>query len=109
MPKRPCLDCSALTDRADHRCPPCASTWHARRDHRRGTAHQRGYDHHHATLRATLLPHAYGTPCPRCGDLMIPGQALDLGHPIGRGRAADPTSRADHIEHADCNRGAGVN
>lgn len=103
--RRPCLDgCGQLTDRPDHRCSTCASAWHARRDARRGTASARGYDRQHATTRARLLPLAYGQPCPRCGELMVEGQALDLGHSTAL--RVDVSARADRIEHADCNRGA---
>jgi hypothetical protein len=73
------------------------------RDHRRGSTTQRGYGHEHQALRRQLLPYAYGTPCPRCDQVMRHGQDLDLGH-------SDPAARwrgepGDRIEHADCNRG----
>lgn len=111
MAKRPCLGangqyCGRLTDRDDHRCAECASTWHRTRDVRRGTAAQRGYDAKHRAIRARLLPLAYGTPCPRCGLPMLEGQDLDLGHPEDAPLRLDRTSRADHIEHSACNRGA---
>lgn len=41
---------------------------------------KRGYGSKHAALRKALLPTAYGTPCARCGMLMLPGQALHLDH-----------------------------
>ena len=109
MVRRPCLGlpgrpCGQLTDRPDHRCPTCASAWHQRRDAQRGTARQRGYDARHDATRARLLPLALGKPCPRCGEPMLAGQALDLGHSVPL--RLDPTSRADRIEHADCNRGS---
>jgi uncharacterized C2H2 Zn-finger protein len=110
MVKRPCLGvdepCTRLTDRPDHRCPTCASIWHQRRDARRGSSTARGYDAHHEKTRARLLPGAIGQPCPRCGELMLQGQALDLGHPEGSSLRVDASARADRIEHADCNRGA---
>jgi hypothetical protein len=34
----------------------------------------------HQQLRAKLLPYAYGRPCPRCGAVMLEGQALELDH-----------------------------
>lgn len=107
MPLRPCLGlpdqaCRRLTTRTDSRCPTCASAWHQRRDAARGTARQRGYDSEHDTTRERLLPHAYGKPCPRCGEPMLRSQALDLGHSVPL--RADPTSHADRIEHAHCNR-----
>jgi hypothetical protein len=63
------------------------------------------YDAAHAATRRRLLPKAYNTPCPRCGRLMRRGEALDLGH--SEDLAVNPNSRADRIEHADCNRAAG--
>lgn len=111
MALRPCLgwreqQCTRLTNAPSSRC-----TEHQRlyEQGRRpvASARARGYDARHQAVRALLLPLAYGKPCPRCGEPMLRGQDLDLGHPIGRPRAADPSSRADHIEHARCNRRAG--
>lgn len=112
MPLRPCLglptqSCGRLTDRADSRCPTCASA----RERGRGNRHQRGYDASHVATRDRLLPDAIGKPCPRCGEPMIPdpslpGLGLDLGHPDDAPLRLDRTSRADRIEHAHCNRGA---
>lgn len=73
-------------------------------EQQRGCRHQRGYDSTHEQTRRRLLPAAYGQPCPRCHKPMLPGQDLDLGHSIPL--RIDPTSRADRIEHASCNRGA---
>ena len=56
--------------------------------------------------RAELLPKAYNTPCPRCGLLMLKGQALDLGHTIDH--ALRPGLAGDRIEHRSCNRRAGA-
>jgi len=111
MAKRPCLGvdgayCGRLTERGDGRCSACASAWHRQRDARRGTARQRGYDTEHDKTRRSLLPKAYGQPCPRCGELMLAGQVLDLGHPEGQGLRVDRNARAERIEHAACNRGA---
>jgi hypothetical protein len=39
-----------------------------------------GWGNQHQKLRAALLPQAYGTPCVRCGKLMLPGQDLHLDH-----------------------------
>lgn len=58
------------------------------------------YGHTHQRLRAHLLPNAYGTPCPRCGEPMTEGQALDLGH-------TDDGTGYHGMEHATCNRAAG--
>lgn len=59
------------------------------------------YDGEHRRLRAALLPGAYGRRCPRCGERMLPGQALDLGH-------ADVGGGWQGMEHAACNRAAGA-
>jgi hypothetical protein len=40
----------------------------------------RGYGYQYQKLRKALLPTAYGTPCVRCGELMLPGQPLHLDH-----------------------------
>lgn len=70
----------------------------------RGRRQTRGYDTEHDATRRRLLPDAYGRPCPRCGLPMLPTQPLDLGHTVPL--RVDPTSRADRIEHASCNRAA---
>lgn len=61
----------------------------------------RGYDYAHQKLRQALLPYAYGQPCPKCGEVMMYGQALDLGH-------TDDRMGYTGIEHASCNRRAGA-
>lgn len=66
-----------------------------------GTTTARGYGYTHRKLRAALLPDAYGRPCPKCGQPMLPGQALDLGH-------TDNRTGYTGIEHARCNRQAGA-
>ena len=69
----------------------------------------KGYDYQHKVTRARLLPKAWGTPCPLCGQVMVKGQALDLDHalPIALGGAnAKPNTM--RITHATCNRRAGV-
>ena len=38
------------------------------------------YGSQHKKLRAVLLPQAYGTPCVRCGHVMLRGQVLHLDH-----------------------------
>lgn len=65
----------------------------------------RGYGTEHQRRRRAALAAAYGTRCRRCGQLMLPGQQLDFGHPVDL--AVDRTSRADVMEHASCNRSAG--
>ena len=64
------------------------------------------YDHAHQKRRRELLPAAYNTPCPRCGEPMLKGQALDLGHSVDR--SIDPNALGDRIEHESCNRSAGA-
>jgi hypothetical protein len=64
------------------------------------------YDYAHQQRRDQLIPHAYGTPCPRCGEPMLRGQELDLGHSTDV--VVDPNGIGDRIEHADCNRSAGA-
>lgn len=88
------------------RCEKHKGARERRRTLQRGTARQRGYTTEHDRTRAELLPGAYGQPCPRCGDPMLPGQDLDLGHSVAL--AVDPSSKADRIEHSSCNRSAGT-
>ena len=61
-------------------------------------------------LRAAWAPRvaAGGLACPRCGLLIAPGQAWDLGHQTARsaGGSDDPTNLAP--EHTRCNRRAGA-
>ncbi len=71
---------------------------------KRGTFRQRGYDSRHDREAKAAKAHAIGSPCPRCGQPMLPGQALDYGHTLAR--AQNPTARADRVEHAHCNRSA---
>jgi hypothetical protein len=66
-----------------------------------GSTSQRGYGYNHQALRRALLPHAYGQPCPKCGETMRPGQPLDLGH-------NDDRTGYTGMEHASCNRRAGA-
>lgn len=92
--------CGELTNGG--RCTDC------KREHEkaRGTKQQRGYDAEHGRIRARLLADLIdGTPCEGCGEPMRKGQALDAAHPRNRPLRLDPTSRADHLEHAPCNRG----
>lgn len=57
------------------------------------------YGSDHQRRRALAIREAYNTPCPRCGELMLKGQALDFGH--SRDLAFDTSSKADRVEHAD--------
>lgn len=68
------------------------------------TQRQLGYPHQR--LRSRLLPQAYGTPCPKCGKLMLQGQDLDLDHDLPRalgGRAGQ-----GRMAHRHCNRSHGA-
>lgn len=76
-----------------------------RHDHQRTTT-QRGLGWAHQRLRARLLPSAYGTPCPRCGQLMLQGQDLDLDH-TGLPRALGGRPGQGQMAHESCNRSAG--
>jgi hypothetical protein len=57
----------------------------------------RGYGYTYQKLRKQLLPQACGTPCVRCGELMLPGQKLHLDH--------DDWDRSiiRGFAHSDCN------
>jgi hypothetical protein len=58
------------------------------------------YGAEHRRTREELLPHAYGTACPLCGEPMLRGQELDLDHSTAW--ALDPTSKGDRIVHESC-------
>ena len=68
---RPCLGCGVPVIGAS-RCPSCTTP--------RASTKARGYGHAHQAKRAKLLAAAYGQPCTRCGQPMLPGQLLDLDH-----------------------------
>jgi hypothetical protein len=46
----------------------------------KATKGDRGYGYAYQKLRRALLPDAYGKPCVRCGEPMLPGQKLHLDH-----------------------------
>lgn len=56
----------------------------------------------HQALRRRMLPSAVGSPCVRCGDLIGPGEPIDLDH------ADDGSGRYLGFAHAHCNRAAGA-
>lgn len=62
----------------------------------KGSTSDRGYDSEHQKLRAALLPSAYETPCPLCGEVMEEGQRLHLDHTEDRASYRG-------ITHARCN------
>jgi hypothetical protein len=105
MARRPCLDCGRLCDGT--RCLSCASARNRAKDVARGNRHARGYDSTHDAIRTALLTTlAPGAPCDRCWQPMLRTQALDAAHPHDRPLRTHPDSRADHLEHAHCNRAA---
>ena len=60
------------------------------------------YQGAHARIRKATLPYAYGTPCVRCGEIMLPGQPLHLDHDD------DDLGRYLGYAHAGCNVRAGA-
>lgn len=68
------------------------------------TTTQRGLGWEHQKRRAALLPHAYGQPCPWCGETMERWQRLDLDHTVPRAHGG---TVGDRIMHRACNRERG--
>jgi 5-methylcytosine-specific restriction endonuclease McrA len=66
---------------------------------------ERGYGTEHQRRRREMLPSAYGTPCPLCGEVMLEDQSLDLDHIVPL--SVDPSSTASRISHSTCNRSRG--
>jgi hypothetical protein len=62
---------------------------------------QGDYGGEHQAVRRAMLPYAVGSRCWRCGQPILPGQPVDLGHTDDRSGYAGP-------EHARCNRQAGA-
>lgn len=88
-------------------CAGCAR----QRDAGRGRRQERGYDRTHERIRRQLLAQLRTAErrgevvtCPRCGNAVTSTQAdrLDAAHSVDL--RDDPTARADHLEHAACNR-----
>jgi hypothetical protein len=73
---------------------------------KRGNFRQRGYDAQHDREAKAAKAKAIRerATCPRCGQPILEGQALDYGHSVARHN--QPGSRADRVEHAHCNRSA---
>ena len=59
----------------------------------------------HRKLRAQLLPHAIGTPCPDCGRIM--DQTAELDHIIPRSQGGTSTRDNVRITCRACNRRRG--
>ena len=70
-----------------------------------GATTAKGLGWAHQQERTRLLPHAYGTPCPMCTELMELGQHLDLDHPVPRVYGGQ--GGTGRMVHASCNRRAG--
>jgi hypothetical protein len=71
----------------------------------KGSSYERGYGPHHRRLRKQLLQAVEAGEavfCARCGDAILPGQKVDLGHVDGSGKTA-----YSGLEHSLCNRRAG--
>ena len=81
-------------------CPRCGPRRQKRR-RVKAPRQARGYDQEHYRTRARLLPAAFGTMCPLCGEVMLPGQDLHLDHTVPL--SVDRTARGDRIVHARCN------
>lgn len=59
------------------------------------------YGADHRALRRALLPTVYGTPCARCGRLMVYGEPVDLDH-------RDDGAGYLGMSHRACNGAAGA-
>lgn len=66
-----------------------------------GSTTARGYGYDHARIRKARLASAYGTPCARCGEVMVEGEPLDLDH-------NDDRDGYRGFSHRRCNRAAGA-
>lgn len=82
-------------------CDAHAKEFFKARDTERGTRQERGYDADHDRTRKRLLPKAWGTFCPLCGDIMVASDELSLDHSTPL--AVDRTSKGDRIVHTECN------
>ena len=67
----------------------------------KASASARGYNYRHRKLREQLLPSASGTACVRCGEPMLPGQALEFDH-------NDERTGYLGFSHKRCNQRAGA-
>jgi hypothetical protein len=87
-------------------CPHLTATRYCAAHTTLATTTSRGLGADHQRRRAQLIPAAISTRCPLCGELMQPGEPLDLDHSTPR--ALDSSSVGDRIVHASCNRAAGA-
>ena len=97
MKRCPGTRCPELIPRTQTYCPTHAREYEARR----GTARQRGYDRTHEQERARVAHQvaALQAHCHRCGLIVLPTEAWDLGH-------SDDRKTWTGAEHARCNRSA---
>lgn len=98
MPRRPCLDCSAITGRADSRCDGCAR----QRELRRGRRQQRGLDAAYDRARTAAL--ASATVCVTCGEPFTAANPATGGHVVAR-RHGGTTADGIVAECRRCNYG----
>ena len=85
MPRKPCLDCGALSN--EHRCPLHMPAWKATKEasRNRPSSHARGYDNNHRKLAKQAIKRdgrclRCGTTDDLCGDHVDPARkgATDL-------------------------------
>jgi len=96
---RACTGCARVLP-VGVRCPECKITpgQRSKDKYDRGA---RGYGKEHQRLRRVMVALALGTACEVCGELMLPGQALDLDHgeiPASQGGVGT------RVLYASCNR-----
>jgi hypothetical protein len=96
VPRRPCLDCGALS--LGTRCHPCTRA----RDLARGTRQQRGYDATYERAREQALVAA--THCATCGELFTLDNPATGGHVVAR-RNGGTTADGLKPECRRCNYG----
>jgi hypothetical protein len=92
--------CADLTDHPSGLCDDCRAARYKQADAARPSSAERGYGPAHQQLRREWAPRveAGGVNCTRCGILIVPGTAWDLGHDD------NDRSRYTGPEHQVCNR-----
>jgi hypothetical protein len=98
-PGRQLFACGLCGRTIDHRgrcefCPPTQNN---------NDRDARGYGREHRRTRSRLLQSAFWSACPMCGEMMEPGQDLDLDHTVQHGDGGV----GDRMTHASCNRSRG--